>query len=149
MAENDRMHEPLPAPESGETDIRTRALVGAVAAFGILVVVSGIAAWFLVKDWAETGAVPEPPSRPVPAVGPMLQISPPKDLAALRAREDRLLHGTEWIDREKGLARIPIEKAMELRVKRAGHAPEVSNGSETKTFIESPSPQPSPSGRGG
>lgn len=119
MAENDRMHESLPAPESGEADIRTRALIGAVAAFGALVIISGIAAWFLVKDWAETGNPPGPPSRPVPAAGPLLQISPPKDLAALRAREDRLLHGTEWIDRERGIARIPIEKAMELRVKRA------------------------------
>jgi hypothetical protein len=145
LAENDRMHEPLPAPESGETDIRTRALVGAVAAFGILVVVSGIAAWFLVKDWAETGAVPEPPSRPVPVVGPVLQISPPKDLAALRAREDQLLRGTEWIDRDKGLVRIPVEKAMELLAKRAGRLHDL----ERNPLIELPSPQPSPSGRGG
>jgi hypothetical protein len=119
LAEDDRMHEPLPAPESGEADIRTRALIGAVAAFGALVIVSGIAAWFLVKDWAETGNLPERPSQPVPAVGPLLQISPPQDLAVLRAREDKLLHGTEWIDRDKGLARIPVEKAMELLVKRA------------------------------
>jgi hypothetical protein len=150
MAENDRhMHEPLLSPESGEADIRTKALVGAVAAFGVLVVVAGIGTWFLVKDWADTGPLPKPPARPLPIVGPVLQLSPTRDLAALRAREDKLLQGTEWIDRDKGLARIPIEKAMELLAKRAGHAPELSKGSGTKTFITPPSPQPSPARRGG
>ena len=107
--ENRRMHEPLPAPESGEADIRTRALVGG----------AGVAAWFLVRSWAESGAGPEPPARTVPAAGPVLQISPARDMAALRAKEDLLLRGTAWIDRDQGLARIPVETAMELLVKRA------------------------------
>jgi hypothetical protein len=120
MADGNRhMHEPLPSPESGEADIRTRALIGAVAGFGVLVVLAGVGAWFLVRSWAEGGTGSEPPSRPVPAVGPVLQLSPPKDLATLRAREEKLLQSTEWIDRDKGLARIPVEKAMELLAKRA------------------------------
>jgi hypothetical protein len=44
---------------------------------------------------------------------PPLQVVPLHDMQALRAREDRILSATEWIDREKGLARIPIAAAME------------------------------------
>ncbi len=36
------------------------------------------------------------------------------DLKQLRAREDAQLHSYGYIDREKGLVRLPIERAMEL-----------------------------------
>ncbi len=35
-------------------------------------------------------------------------------LAALRAREDEELHSYRYLDREKGIVRLPIERAMEL-----------------------------------
>jgi hypothetical protein len=40
-------------------------------------------------------------------------------LEDLRAREDEQLHSYQYIDREKGTVRIPIERAMELLVKEA------------------------------
>jgi len=45
---------------------------------------------------------------------PRLQIAPRDDLARLREREDTLLHAYAWIDRDQGIARIPIERAKEL-----------------------------------
>ncbi len=36
------------------------------------------------------------------------------DLKQLRAREDARLHSYAYIDRKKGLVRLPIERAMEL-----------------------------------
>jgi hypothetical protein len=105
-----------------EADISTKALIGAIVTFFVVVAITGAAAWVLVKRWAEGGPVqaPPPPSHNVPAAGPALQIAPPRDLEALRAREERLLHGAEWIDRNVGIARIPIEQAMSLLAKRAG-----------------------------
>lgn len=35
-------------------------------------------------------------------------------LQALRAREDQELHSYQYLNREKGLVRLPIERAMEL-----------------------------------
>lgn len=63
----------------------------------------------------------------VPAAAPMtaapqLQISPRSDLAEMRAAEEKALHSYGWIDKEKGLARIPIERAMELLAERAAPA---------------------------
>jgi hypothetical protein len=37
-----------------------------------------------------------------------------EDLAELHAREDLLLNNYSWVDRSKGVVRIPIERAMEL-----------------------------------
>lgn len=43
---------------------------------------------------------------------PQLQTSPEQDLAALRAQENRQLRMLGWVDRNAGIARIPIDNAM-------------------------------------
>jgi len=45
---------------------------------------------------------------------PRLQINPQGDLKELRRQEDEILSTYAWIDREKGTARIPIDRAIEL-----------------------------------
>lgn len=45
---------------------------------------------------------------------PKLQVSPPRDLEAFRAREDQQLQTYGWINRSSGIVRVPIERAMEL-----------------------------------
>jgi hypothetical protein len=49
---------------------------------------------------------------------PRLQIAPRDDLRRLHAREDALLHGYGWVNRDAGVARIPIERAMDLLAER-------------------------------
>jgi len=44
---------------------------------------------------------------------PRLQADPARDLAAMRAAEEALLEGYVWVDREAGIASIPIGEAME------------------------------------
>ena len=50
--------------------------------------------------------------------GPPLQISPRSEMAEMRAAEDKLLRNYGWIDRQKGIVRIPIQRAMELTAQR-------------------------------
>ncbi len=45
---------------------------------------------------------------------PRLQVSPPRDLAAFRAREDQELQAYGWVNRSSGIVRIPVERAIEL-----------------------------------
>lgn len=47
---------------------------------------------------------------------PRLQTEPRGDLAQLRAAEDATLHGYGWVDRQAGIVRIPIERAIDLVV---------------------------------
>lgn len=47
---------------------------------------------------------------------PRLQVNPAVDLQAVRTREDQHLQRYAWIDRSRGIAQIPINRAMELWV---------------------------------
>jgi hypothetical protein len=48
---------------------------------------------------------------------PRLQTTPALDLQQLRAAEDERLSRYAWIDRSRGLAQIPIDRAMDLWVR--------------------------------
>jgi hypothetical protein len=45
--------------------------------------------------------------------GPRLQTNDEADLRRFRAEEDRQLNGYHWIDKQKGVVRIPIAEAMQ------------------------------------
>ena len=49
---------------------------------------------------------------------PRLQVNSAQDLKEMRAQEEVILQGYGWVDREHGVTRIPIEKAMQLLVQR-------------------------------
>ena len=66
-------------------------------------------------QWRSATAVP---GGPTAAAFPRLQISPPRDLEAFRAREEAELNSYGWINRTAGLTRIPITQAMNLVLER-------------------------------
>jgi hypothetical protein len=47
-----------------------------------------------------------------PSDAPRLQIDPAADLAAYRAAEERQLTGYGWVDKQRGIVRLPIGEAM-------------------------------------
>ena len=49
---------------------------------------------------------------------PRLQANPQQDMRDLRAKQKALLDGYGWVDKEAGVARIPIEEAMKMIVER-------------------------------
>ena len=49
---------------------------------------------------------------------PTLETTPVQDLKAIRAAEEQLLTSYGWVDREKGLVRIPIARAIDLLAQR-------------------------------
>ncbi len=71
---------------------------------------------------------------PPPAAGPKLVTNEPATLAAFRAQEDAILNSYAWVEKDKGIARLPIAEAMRLVAVR-GALPEF------------PAPAPSPSAR--
>jgi len=50
--------------------------------------------------------------------GPTLQVDPNRDLVAMRREEEKRLTGYGWIDRSRGTVHMPIDRAVELTVKR-------------------------------
>ena len=49
---------------------------------------------------------------------PRLQDDPQQELQDLRAKQESLLTGYGWVNKESGIARIPIEEAMRIVVER-------------------------------
>ena len=49
---------------------------------------------------------------------PRFQENPQQELQELRAKQKALLEGYGWVNKEAGIARIPIEDAMKIVVER-------------------------------
>jgi hypothetical protein len=50
------------------------------------------------------------------AVAPRLQVQGSNELREMREAEERVLNSYAWIDKEAGIVRIPVERAMEMLV---------------------------------
>ena len=53
-----------------------------------------------------------------PPPDPHLQIAPHEDLRKLRESEEAILNSYGWVNRDAGLVRIPIDRAIELLAER-------------------------------
>ena len=71
-----------------------------------------------------------PPGMPVapPQGVPRVDTDQAGTLRELRAREKSLLSEYAWVDREAGVARIPIRRAIEILAQRPAPSPELPNG---------------------
>ncbi len=70
----------------------------------------------LYPDARHLGRIPDGMPQPPP---PRLQVAPQTDLDRLHAREERQLHGLDWVDRDRQIARIPIDEAMKAIAARS------------------------------
>lgn len=145
---NDEHHPPDPEAVGHET---TDAELAPVIKFGVfltivcLIVAALMAGLHQFLDRREAAVkAPRYPlavgrERPLPPP-PRLQPYPFTDIKALRAEEDGILHRYAWVDRNAGLVRIPVDRAIELLAERGlpqAPAPE-SEGEST------PAPAPAP-----
>jgi hypothetical protein len=53
-----------------------------------------------------------------PTPEPHLLVVPGQELKAMRAEEDAMLKSYDWVDREKGIVRIPIQRAIDILAQR-------------------------------
>lgn len=105
--------------EHSDVSIRPLALFLSVLAASLVVVCSIVAGLFWLLEGVAEQADPPPASLAkagddVRTLGPLLQVSPRRDVKLLRAREQRRLNALEWVDRDRGVVRIPIERAIAL-----------------------------------
>lgn len=121
-----------------QSDVPVRPLWWAVIIFIVFAVFTHFVLWFLYKGFANMErkrmdppqtSVARPASADVPQNQPLLQpfprldgrgtVLPPQsdtpvtDLQKMRAAEDEALHRYGWVDRQKGIVRIPIDVAEE------------------------------------
>ncbi|MGA2267453.1 MAG: hypothetical protein ABSH44_03185 [Bryobacteraceae bacterium] len=122
MDENNQ-HTPRAGHE--ETDINEWA-VGKFAVALLLVAIAalfllfGLFRYFLSREGGppsgRSQVAATEPAKAFPQ--PQLQETPVLDLKAIREAEDQVLNSYAWIDPEKGVVRIPINRAMDLLAER-------------------------------
>lgn len=118
-------HAPTESAVDHETsDVNIRAIFGFAIGLTVASAVIAFAVWVLFQYFSaresQTTFTEYPlatqESRQPPE--PRLQTNPRQDLSDLRAREDQQLQSYGWVDKNAGVVRIPIERAMQLVVER-------------------------------
>jgi len=115
------------AVEAGhEVDaVGSRILWMAGITFVVLTVVAILVVWVLLPLMERNQEAKSPPANPLAAAygrteppAPRLQVDPALDIFDHRAAEKRVLDSYGWVDRQAGVVRIPIERAMALLAER-------------------------------
>jgi hypothetical protein len=75
---------------------------------------------FFDRQEAASHAPSEAPAAAMPGLPPQpkLQEHEHEDLKRMRSQEDQILGSYGWVDKDKGVVRIPIDRAMELLAQR-------------------------------
>lgn len=115
-------HDPVPTPGYERTDASVRPVL--IFTLGLSLAVTFVVLLMIALydhlESAESASdgIGHPLALPSEPPAPRLQTATADDLNAHRAREDALLAQYGWVDRERGIVRLPIERAMELTAER-------------------------------
>jgi len=115
-------HERHPTAHHETTDASIPGLVKFSIGLFVLIVVALIGMQWMFNYFIRTqqlgpAASPFAESQ-APPPGPHLQIYPALDLKQLRQTEDEKLESYGWVDQKAGIARIPVDRAMDLLVQK-------------------------------
>lgn len=105
-------------PESSpgrDVNVRAIAIGGGIIACGIALALG--AAFLLLR---ERGPAANTAPQAFKAPLPLLQTAPQIDRAGYFAEKERLTGSYAWVDRQAGIARIPVDQAMQVLAARAG-----------------------------
>ena len=108
-----------------DSDINVRAILGVGAGVIVAGIVIAAVVWSLYAYLANreaTGTMSEFPlaagqQQRLPPE-PRLQTDPREDLRVLKQAEEEALKSYGWVDKNSGVVRIPIDKAMKLTLER-------------------------------
>jgi hypothetical protein len=122
LAENEPNTEELRNPhvhhETGDVNAISLTKFGIGMAFLILVFLFSLSGLF--RYFAKRAAEAQPPVPPMGAITqklppePRLEPHPSLDMTEMRQAEDRNLRKYAWIDPDKGIVQIPVDRAMDL-----------------------------------
>lgn len=131
--------DPHPAAQTFDREVNLKAMAWTVGILLAVALVVHVAIYALIVGFNRFDDSREPRPSPLAAANeqpppplPRLQTTPEGDMKLHRHDEDRLLGQAEWLDREQGRMRIPIDFAMEVIAGR-GLGPEVVGGAPGAT----------------
>lgn len=101
-------------------DVHVRAIYGFAAGLAVLLIVVQPIVGVLLRIYYGGRPVEVLTAETVDSGRAAHWQHPAADLEATRRREEYNLDSYEWIDQERGVLRVPVARAMELLVQRAG-----------------------------
>lgn len=109
------------AREHETADVDHRRVWQTAALLAAMIIAAGFAASGALRLFHREVGRPLAPidAPPTNMPAPRLQSAPALDLQALRAEKRAMLDEYRWIDRKKGVVRIPIERAIALTIARS------------------------------
>jgi hypothetical protein len=114
-----------PAVVHEESDVNVRAILGYGIGLMAIAAVVHLFLWWLLGMYTRQAERAQAQAYPLAAEqqqqlppSPRFQENPQQDMRELRARQQALLEGYAWVNRDGGVARIPIEEAMRMVVER-------------------------------
>jgi hypothetical protein len=125
MSETDLQHERSDALEAGHetSDLQPGRIVlfavGILIAMGFAVIVTSFFIHYRATQQAKQ-EIPLPRLAKEREVMPQprLEVHAPEGLRELRAGEERTLKSYGWVDKEAGIVRIPVDRAMDILANR-------------------------------
>jgi hypothetical protein len=112
--------QPKRAHETKDANIRNLIIFGiclALMVIGGLVVSRGVFHYFAGHQGLGPPASPFENVRMLPP-GPRLQVRAPQDLARYKRAQEEILNSYGWVDRQAGIVRIPIDRAMDILLQK-------------------------------
>lgn len=103
-------------------DVKLRIIVYSLVGLTFLIALGigiSVACFRGLESWMKKGDKPLSPVMQTKVVPPepRLQVYPAADLETFQKEQQESLSGYAWIDPQAGIARIPIERAMEILAK--------------------------------
>lgn len=92
-----------------DTNAQVILTIGAVSGILVIVLVIGLQAWFLSEEHSEIEA----------KYGSTVNVQ----LVELREKQQAKIREYRWVDKEKGIAAIPVEQAMKVLIENQGKLP--------------------------
>jgi len=100
-------------PADNGIDLRRLGWTAAGLAATIALAIGAV--FLLLRHWhAAPGGAPSDAAALAQVPAPRLQPAPQEDMAWMRAEQRREMDTVGWVDREAGIARIPVADAMDL-----------------------------------
>jgi hypothetical protein len=94
-----------------------------IALFGVALAVIIVSVLFITYALFQRFQAGETRARPLPSPlsysqeptpEPRLEVNPGVELKTMRAEEDEILKSYDWIDRDRGIVRMPIDRAIDV-----------------------------------
>ena len=112
--------QPRRSHETTDANIRGLIIFGVCLA---LLVIAGLVGSRAVFHYFAGHQGLGPPASPFENVrmlpnGPRLQVKAPQDLEHCKAAQEEILNSYGWVDQKEGIARIPIDRAMDILLQK-------------------------------